>query len=68
MKINVENNEILNNVVLFPVNIYETKVTIKQKICSIIKRLLDIIIGIIGIFFLIPITIRNIYIKNNHKR
>ncbi len=40
----------------------------KNKIQEIIKRGLDIIVGLLGTLLLIPITIRNIYSTKNSKR
>lgn len=42
---------------ILPVGIQRTKLTFKQKLCVIIKRIADIIIGLLGLIFLIPVTI-----------
>ena len=42
---------------MLPVNTPETKLTFKQRLCVIIKRLADIIIGLCGLIILIPVSI-----------
>ncbi len=48
---------------LIPINTYQAKLNIKQKMCCIIKRGLDILAGLVGAVILVPLTLA-IYIAH----
>lgn len=63
MDVNLSAEEMNECVELMPINLYRTKLNIKQKICLMIKRTIDIVAGLLGCVLLIPITIA-IYIAH----
>ena len=65
IKTNAEISANLESMALIPIGIYPQRTDIKQKLYSLIKRIIDIIGGICGLILLIPITIRNFYSTKN---
>ncbi len=63
MKPNIETSSSTECIALMPINLYETKLSIKQKLCQITKRAVDILAGLVGTIILIPLTI-SIYIAH----
>ena len=63
MKPNIETSSSTECIALMPINLYETKLSIKQKLCQITKRAVDILAGLVGTIILIPLTIA-IYIAH----
>ena len=63
IKTNAEINSDFETIALMPLDLYETKLNIKQKVCCIIKRAIDIVAGIVGVILIIPLTIA-IYIAH----
>ena len=57
VKPNIETNSVSDCIALMPTNIYATKLNIRQKMCKVIKRTIDIIAGLVGVVILIPLTI-----------
>ena len=57
MDVNLRTEQMNDCVALVPVGIYTQKVDAKKMVERVIKRIVDIIAGIVGCILLIPLTI-----------
>ncbi len=66
MDVDIPTENVNECVALVPIGVYTRETDTKKKFFyNIIKRMIDIIVGICGLIFLIPIIMRNICSAND---